>query len=74
MEEYKIYEKGDLVIKELKSLDRIYNHSIEKANGRMRRKTRTADDVIGYFVDQKAFRFKKETRNSMPVTTIWRVQ
>ena len=68
------FEKlGDMVLDEIRVLDKAENVVRNRANG-SRRKRKLLPNSIGGYVAHKIFRYKYETINSKPHITIWRVQ
>lgn len=61
--------RGELVLSELKRLDRLENYS-----GSGARKSKKIPDSIGGPLAQKIFRFKKVIVDEVPKFTFWRVQ
>jgi hypothetical protein len=74
-----IFQKGELVISEMEAIDRRTNVTRVSRIGKngephMSRKTRVKENVIGKFINQKAFKYKWDTRDGKKILSIWRVQ
>ena len=64
--------KGELVINELYSLDKL--HNLRQQGNKMARKRKRLKDSIGGYVADKIFRYKKTIDGSNVRYNIWRYQ